>query len=200
VLDTRTRAHLIARAGAPAAAAGPAPADSLEWLVEAAASIGSALADLGAAVRVVTDAGELTSADARRGLGAGELLDRLAVLQPSRCTDLSLAADLLPRVAGDGPVVALLGAVGAEDVARLTRARSGPGADLAVLLDVGGYAGASGPRTRRSATEAARTTLARQREEAVVLLREAGWRVAVAPAGAPVEDVWAELTRAGVPA
>jgi hypothetical protein len=82
-------------------------------------------------------------------------------------------------------------------VAPLARARSGPGADLAVLVDVGGYAPAGGARGRRSATEAARTALAREQEEAAVLLRDAGWRVAVARAGQPVEDVWAALTSAG---
>ncbi len=199
LLDTRARAHLIAPHGA-SAATGELPADSLEWLVEAAASIGSGLAGRGAALRVLTDAGELAPADPRRGLGAGELLDRLAVLQPSRCADLTGLAEQAARVGGDGPVVALLGAVGADDVARLARARSGPGADLAVLVDVGGYATSGGARSRRSPTEAARAALARQQEEAVVVLRDAGWRVAVARAGQPVEDVWAALTRSGVPA
>ncbi len=199
LLDTRTRAHLIAPPGTPAAADG-APVDSLEWVVEAAASIGSALAARGAALRVLTDAGELAPADARRGLGAGELLDRLAVLQPSRCTDLARPAELVGRVGGDGPVVALLGAVSAEDVARLARARSGPGADLAVLVDVGGYAAPAVARSRRSPTETARSALVRQQDEAVALLRDAGWRVAVARAGQPVEDVWAALTRSGVAA
>ena len=200
LVDTRARAHLLAPAGTPVAAGGSAPGDSLEWLVEAAASIGSALAGGGAALRVLTDAGELVPADARRGLGVGELLDRLAVLQPSRHADLSLAADSVTRIAGDGPVVALLGAVGADDVVRLARARSGPGADLAVLLDISGYAAAGGARARRSATEAARTALARQQDEAARLLRDAGWRVAVARAGQPVEAVWTALTRPGVPA
>lgn len=202
LLDTRSRAHLLVPGGEPGVGTGPE--DSLEWVVEAAASIGSALAAGGAALRVLTDAGELAPADGRRGLGPGELLDRLAVLQPSRRTDLAAAADLLPRTGGDGPVVALLGAVGAEDAARLARARSGPGADLAVLVDVAGYAPA-GSRGRRSAvTEAARATLTRQQEEATAVLRDAGWRVVVAPAGRPVEEVWTALLRAprgsGVPA
>ncbi|WP_409332039.1 DUF58 domain-containing protein [Trujillonella humicola] len=192
LLDTRTRAHLLVPGGQPPA--GDGPEDSLEWVVEAAASIGTALAAGGAAVRVVTDAGELAAADGRHGLAPGELLDRLAVLRPSRGTDLSAAADVLARAGGDGPVVALLGAVGAEDAARLARARSGPGADLAVLVDVAGYA-PPGPRGRRGATEAARATLARQQEDAAAVLCDAGWRVVVAPAGRPVEEVWAALAR-----
>ncbi|MGY1743264.1 MULTISPECIES: DUF58 domain-containing protein [unclassified Blastococcus] len=199
LLDTRTRAHLLARTGTPAAVAGDEPADSLEWLVEAAASIGSALAGRGAALRVLTDAGELSPTDGRRGLGAAELLDRLAVLQASRAHDLAAAAEQLARAGGEGPVVALLGAVGADDVARLARARSGPGADLAVLVDVGGFVPAGGARGRRSTTDAARATLARQLEEATTVLRDAGWRVAVASAGQPVEEVWDALVRAGRP-
>ncbi|MGY1746220.1 DUF58 domain-containing protein [Blastococcus sp. SYSU D00695] len=199
LLDTRTRAHLLARAGTTVHAAGP-PADSLEWLVEAAASIGSALVDRGAALRVVTDAGELTPADARRGLDAGELLDRLAVLQASRCADLSVGVEHLLRTGVDGPLVALLGAVGTDDVARLVRTRSSPGTDLAVLVDVAGYALGVAAPGRRAATESARGLLARQQEEAAAMLREAGWRVAVAGAGQPVEDVWALLTRSDVAA
>ncbi|SEO97488.1 DUF58 domain-containing protein [Trujillonella endophytica] len=201
LLDTRARAHLIAPSGTPAAAAGEGPGDSLEWLVEAAACIGTALTARGAALRVLTDAGELPATDPRRGLAADELLDRLAVLQPSRRADLSGLAELTARAGGDGPVVALLGAVGAADVAPLTRARTGPGAGLAVLVDVGGYAATTGgARARRSSSEAARSALAQQREEAVVLLRDAGWRVVVARAGAPVEEAWAALTSTGVPA
>ena len=54
LLDTRARAHLLAPrhrrpspAAGPAAATTPRPPDSLEWLVEAAASIGTALARAG---------------------------------------------------------------------------------------------------------------------------------------------------------
>jgi uncharacterized protein (DUF58 family) len=193
LLDTRIRGHLLAPTGS--GPGGGDPVDSLEWLVEAAASIGSALATGGAALRVVTDAGELIPADPRRGLDADQLLDRLAVLQPSRRPDLAVAAEHLSRAGTDGPVVALLGAVGTDDAARLAHARSGPGADLAVLVDVGGY-GATGGRSRRSSTEAARTLLTRQQDEVVTLLRDAGWRVAVARAGQPVEDVWAAVTSA----
>ncbi|RBY88521.1 DUF58 domain-containing protein [Blastococcus sp. TF02A-26] len=191
LIDTRARAHLLAASGT--LPVGDGPVDSLEWLVEAAASMGTALTAGGAALRVVTDTGEIPPADPRRGLDADHLLDRLALLQPSRRPDLAVAAEHLARAGADGPVVALLGSVAPEDAARLTRARSGPGADLAVLVDVAGYAPSVG-RTRRSPTEAARATLARQQEEVADLLRDAGWRVTVARAGQPVEDVWAALT------
>ncbi|MGR7027988.1 DUF58 domain-containing protein [Geodermatophilus sp. URMC 62] len=206
LLDTRARAHLLSRAAVPGAAAGTAvpgppgdpapPPDSLEWLVEAAASIGTHLARRGAELRVVTDAGELDPTDGhgghgRGGLGPGELLDRLAGLAPSRGTRLGPAVELLGRVAGDGPVVALLGAVGPEDLAELVATRSGPASDVAVLLDVGSWAEAG--RGRRALSASARGTLSGQLERSASLLRGAGWQVVVASADRTVEAVWTEL-------
>ncbi len=206
LLDTRVRAHLLSRTTAPGAAAGSAvpgapgdpapPPDSLEWLVEAAASIGTHLARRGAVVQVVTEAGELGPTDGhggrgRGGLGPGELLDRLAELAPSRGATLRPAVDLLGRVAGDSPVVALLGTVGPEDLPELLAARSGPVSDVAVLLDVGSWAEAG--RGRRALSPSARAALTARLEESAALLRGAGWQVVVASAGRTVEAVWAEL-------
>ncbi|TFV53097.1 DUF58 domain-containing protein, partial [Geodermatophilus sp. DF01-2] len=149
LLDTRARAHLVARsspADRRAAPAGPdaLPPDSLEWLVEAAASIGTELIGRGATLRVVTEAGELAPAEHGAGLGPGELLDRLAGVAPSRLGGLGPGLAMLTRAAGEGPVVALLGAVGPDEAAELVRARSGPAADLAVLADVGSWADVAG--------------------------------------------------------
>jgi uncharacterized protein (DUF58 family) len=200
LLDTRARAHLVAPRDAAAhgaAVPGPPgddapPADSLEWLVEAAASIGTALGRRGAELRVVTDAGELTPAGART-LGPEALLDALAGVRPSKVSGLATGVELLGRAAGDGPVVCLLGAVGADDVAGLVRSRSGPTTDLAVLVDIGSWADAGLLRGRRAPSATARAELVRQREDAARLLRAAGWQVAVARADSPVEQVWREL-------
>ncbi len=196
LLDTRSRAHLVP--GGDAAPRGPAgddcpPPDSLEWLIEAAASIGSLLTQRGAELRTVTDAGELTPASGRGRLTSGDLLDRLATVGPSRVTSLSTGIDLLRRAAGDGPVLCLLGAVGPDDVVDLARGRSGPTTDLAVLADIGSWADVGSGRARRSLSAAARATLDRQREDAADLLRAAGWRVAVARADQSVAQVWAAL-------
>jgi uncharacterized protein (DUF58 family) len=208
-LDTRARAHVLAptpRPGTvpPAPASPDSPPDSLEWLVEAAASIGTSLARRGAVLRVVTEAGELTPAPGHGGLGPDELLDRLAAVRPSRLLGLDTGLDLLCRAAGEGPVVCLLGAVGPDDVAELVRARTGPTTDYAVLTDVAGWGEATAgdaPRARRSPSAAARAELDRQREDAATLLRAAGWVVAVATAERSVADVWAELARSsGAPA
>jgi uncharacterized protein (DUF58 family) len=200
LLDTRARAHLLA---GPSAAVPPAgddvPPDSLEWVVEAAASIGTALLRRGALLRVVTDEGDLTAAG-RVGVTPEELLDRLAVLTASRTPGLGTAVERVARVAGDGPVVCLLGAVGPDDVADLVRVRSGPTGDVAVLTDVTSWADAGPVRGRRGVATASRDELARQRGQAARLLLAAGWRVTVAGAGTRVEDVWTALgTPAGAP-
>jgi uncharacterized protein (DUF58 family) len=203
LLDTRTRAHLLARpqpADRRPAAPGPGapPPDSLEWLVEAAASIGTELTARGATLRLVTEGGELAGASPAAGLGADELLDRLAGVAPSRLASLGPGLALLPHAAGEGPVVALLGAIGPDEAAELVRVRSGPAADLAVLTDIGSWVEAEGARRRRPVGAAARAELTRQQEAAADLLRAGGWQVAVAGAGDTVADVWARLVRPGV--
>ncbi len=189
LLDARRPAHLIAGPH------DPDPADSLEWAVEAAASIAVGLGRRGHELRVVTEDGELAGSGRTRAgpLGAApeELLDRLGALTPSSRTDLAPGAEVLRRISGDGQVVCLLGALGPEDVAELVRALPGPSACLAVLLDLGSFLPAV--RGQRPGTSAAATALSYQREESAALLRTAGWRVAVARSGDPVAQVWAAL-------
>lgn len=204
LLDTRARAHLVAgpqaadRRAVPPGPDAP-PADSLEWLVEAAASIGTELLARGATLRVVTEGAELTGADpGAGGLSGEELLDRLAGVAPSRLAGLGPGLALLARAAGEGPVVALLGAIGPDEAAELVRVRSGPAADLAVLADIGSWAELEGARRRRPVGAAARAELTRQQEAAADLLRAGGWQVAVAGAGDTVADVWAQAARPGV--
>jgi uncharacterized protein (DUF58 family) len=195
-LDTRTRAHLLTtRLHEPIGPAGDdlPPPDSLEWLIEAAASIGSSLADRGAVLRAVTDDAELLPAAGRGGLGAADLLDRLAAVRPSRHASLGAGVEMLCRAAGEGPVLCLLGAVGPDDVVELLRARSGPTTDFAVLVDVGSWADAGLARGKRALSVAARDELTRQRDEAAGLLRAGGWHVAVARADQTVADVWSQL-------
>jgi uncharacterized protein (DUF58 family) len=197
-LDTRSRAHLVAGRSAGTAVPGPPgddcpPPDSLEWLVEAAASIGAAMARRGSVLRTVTDAGELVPASGRGQLSADDLLDRLATVGPSRVASLDHGIEQLCRAAGDGPVVCLLGAVGPDDVIDLIRARSGPTSDLAILADLASWAGVATGKGRRALSATSRDTLDRQREDAATLLRTAGWRVATARADLSVADVWTSL-------
>jgi uncharacterized protein (DUF58 family) len=203
LLDTRSAAHLAVGAG-PRTGPGPAgdpaaPPDTLEWVVEAAASIGTHLLQRGSALRVVADTGDLNGLGARGGLDAGELLDRLAELSPSRLTGLDLAVEALRRTAVDGPVVCLLGLVGPDDVAALVRARSGPGTDVAILVDPAGWlqAGVGAGRAHRPVSPAVRAELGQRQADAVHLSQAAGWQVVQAGPDQSVEQVWAQL---GAPA
>jgi uncharacterized protein (DUF58 family) len=206
LIDTRARAHLVAPRLRPtdveAARPGPAgddspPVDSLEWVVEAAASIGTELARRGAVLRAVTDTGELVPTSGHGRLSADDLLDRLAGIGASRISGLGVGVEHMSRAAGEGPVVCLLGAVGPDDVVELIRCRSGPTTDLAVLTDIESWVDPSPARGRRALSAASRGALAGQREDAATLLRAAGWRVAVARADRTVAEVWAAL---GAPA
>jgi uncharacterized protein (DUF58 family) len=207
LLDTRARAHLVAPHGRMTGGHGPGrpgpagdddpPVDSLEWVVEAAASIGTDLARRGAVLRAVTDAGELRPSSGRGQLSAEDLLDRLAGVGPSRVSGLDVGVEQLCRAAGEGPVICLLGAVGPDDVVSLIRGRSGPTTDLAVLTDIESWADPGSGRGRRGPSAHSRGALASQREDAATLLRAAGWRVAVARADTGIPDVWATL---GAPA
>ena len=214
LLDSRAAAHLSGGAGhrpVPGPPGDPAPpTDTFEWLVEAAASIGTHLLQRGSGLRVVADTGDLNGLGARAGLDAGELLDRLAELSLSRLTGLDMAVEALRRTAVDGPVICLLGLVGPDDVAALVRARSGPGTDVAVLADPAGWldAGAGAGRSRKPVAPAARAQLVKRHEDAVRLLQAAGWQVLRAGPGRSVEQVWDDVgasagagwTGAGVPA
>jgi hypothetical protein len=144
-------------------------------------------------LRAVTDTAELAPAAGRDRLGPEDLLDRLATVGPSRVPGLRTGVERLCRVAGDGPVVCLLGAVGPDDVVELIRGRSGPTSNAAILMDIESWADAGPPRPRRAATTHARGVLAQHREDAVALLRSAGWRVAVAAADRSVAEVWSTL-------
>ncbi|MEI4271008.1 DUF58 domain-containing protein [Klenkia sp. LSe6-5] len=201
VVDTRQRAHVLgavlggalggALADGPPGDPAPPP-DTLEWVVEAAASIGDHLLARGADLRLLTDLGEVAGG----ALDRPGLAERLAALSPSRSTDLDAGLDALRRGADQGPVVCLLGAVGPAEAAALVRARSGPGSDVAVLVDVLAWRDAvtGGPGARRYAlSAAARAQLQDQQEQAVAALRAAGWRVVTAGPRDAVETVWARL-------
>jgi uncharacterized protein (DUF58 family) len=198
LLDTRARAHLVSPHAVSPPGAGAAgddcpPGDTLEWLVEAAATVGTELARRGAVLRAVTDAGELLPTSGHGRLSSDDLLDRLAGVGASRVSSLASGVEQLCRAAGDGPVICLLGAVGPDDVTDLIRRRSGPTTDLAVLVDIESWADAGLAAGRRGLSTAARGSLARQREDAATLLRAAGWRVADARPDRSVADVWADL-------
>jgi uncharacterized protein (DUF58 family) len=193
-VDTRLSAHLLGgQVAGPAGDPAPPP-DTLEWVVEAAASIGVHLLRRGAALRVFTEGGELTAALGRGLLGQDELLERLAELDGSRYARLQEGTESLRRAGGDGPAVCLLGLVDPDDVHTLVRARSGPGTDVAVVVDAAAWLDAGAGHGRRPPNPAARAQLCTRHQQATDLLRAAGWQVVPIRPDQGVEEVWRSLS------
>src|SRR6266566_4684996 len=120
LLDTRRYAH-----------AGTGITSSFEYAVAAAASIGVHLARGGMDGQLITDAGPVTAA----GMFEDVLLDSLAVIKPSRDTELSggLAA---VRAAGGGLLVVIAGRLSATTARQLATSRRDGGPAVALLLAV----------------------------------------------------------------
>ncbi|NHC12307.1 DUF58 domain-containing protein [Motilibacter sp. E257] len=175
LLDTRVNAHR-----------GEGPASSFEQAVGIAASIGAHLADRRYLVRLVLADGTMPAGPGSEAWHPADtrvaLLDALAVVGPSGASALRAAAPALRR-GGDSLLVAVLGALEAEE-AQAFAGHAGPGRTaVALLLDASTWS--SNPSTRE--TEAART------RATATMLRGAGWRVAVLGAGDPVDAAWAGL-------
>jgi uncharacterized protein (DUF58 family) len=151
LLDTRASAHR---------------GESLEWAIGAAASVTLHLTHAGYALRLLTDAAAVPA--------DGSVLDHLADVRPSRShRGLATVADGLRRPGGEGLVVAVLGALGADDVARLGAIRAGGTTCVAILLDVGSWGGA--PALFEEGTEG---------------LTRAGWHVLPARLGTDLAELW----------
>jgi uncharacterized protein (DUF58 family) len=205
LVDTRAAAHLLGGAAAGAPGDPAPPPDTLEWALEAAASIGTHLLRQGAALRVLTDLGDVGSRSVHGGRGSARgsgmdaeaLLERLALLSASRLAHLDPAVEALRRSPTEGPAICLLGLVTPEDVVQLLRARSGPGTDAAVLMDAESWIDAGAVRGRRPFSAGARAELCERQAAAGRLLQSAGWQVVPARPDQTVEQVWSALGAPG---
>jgi uncharacterized protein (DUF58 family) len=177
LLDTRAMAHR-----------GDGPTSSIEWAISAAASISIHLARAGLEVRLVTDTGtEVTSA----GLGGpsfdGAVLDVLAVVKPSPATSLHAATATLRRQGAEGLLIAIVGALTAEEAERLARMRSG-GSSVAIafVLNTETWVGQS-TRSAQANAEAHR--------RACELLTGSGWRAIEVSRGDQLAALWPQAGR-----
>ncbi|WP_110182360.1 DUF58 domain-containing protein [Nocardioides solisilvae] len=166
VLDNRVGAHR-----------GQGAASSLETAVSAAASVAVHLASRGYAVRLVTAAGEdpgtaWHARDARAN--TGPLLEALAVveLEARPLMDSRWMAE-----AGQGLVVAVVGALQPADQPFMTRLHHHAGTALALALDVDAWA----PHLPAVATESR------------AVLSASGWRAAPLGPADRLDAVWQEL-------
>jgi len=174
LLDTREIGHR-----------GSGPASSFEWAVSCAASVGVHLMERGYQTRLLTDTGLSVPGPGAGGVGtvaeaAGLLLDALAVVENSDGGGFGRAEEVL-RLGGEGLLVAVLGSLDDEQVARLGRLRRRTGGAVAFLLDTGTWAGLRHLLPGTEDDEATRQVRA---------LREAGWTVLSAKAGDSVPALW----------
>ena len=169
LLDSRTVAHR-----------GDGPGSSFEWAVSAVASVAVALTRSGFSLRVLLATGlDLVPA----GLPAteGTVLDALAAVGASRTESLDPVTERLRRGGVDGVLVAVVGALAAEDAERLSRLRHGTGTCVVVLLDTETWS-PTGPRGRQVAAAAY--------EASAALLASTGWRVLRIEQGTTLPAVW----------
>jgi uncharacterized protein (DUF58 family) len=173
LLDTRRLTHR-----------GDGAASSFEWAVSAAASVAVHLSRSGFSLRLVTDTGREMSSAGHSTLGFNHtVVDELAVIEPSRAADLSVASAAIRRRGGEGLVVAILGVLDLDDAEQLSRLRaSNASVGVAMILDPPSWA--SSPATADS--EAAAPNAPRD------LLIAAGWRVLQVRRGDALGDLWSE--------
>src|ERR1039458_4596522 len=148
-LDTRARAH-----------AGTGAGSSFEYAVSAAASIGVHLARAGLEGQLATDQGAVGA----HGTFEDVLLDSLAVIKPSRGTELTNGLDGIHGAAG-GLLVAVAGRLTPAQARKLAASRRDVGTAMALLLAVPSWAAA-----------AADDGMPDETDGAAAILRAAGWR------------------------
>ncbi|HEX5118145.1 MAG TPA: DUF58 domain-containing protein [Pseudonocardiaceae bacterium] len=158
---------------------GHGPKASLEWAVSLCGSICLHLHHCGQQVRLVAEDGQVLVGDnAETGYSDDVVLDALAMLQPTHRGEVSYGVD--PGAGHE--LIAILGGINTTEAAELARARSRRARSLAVLMDVGTWAGSGeGPASDPS--------------DSADLLRESGWGVVVAGQQAGFPEVWMELCR-----
>jgi uncharacterized protein (DUF58 family) len=205
LLDTRADAHVHA---APAAGVDHRLTDSFEWAVSAVASIGMDLLRAGRDVAVLDDP---LAAERTRYGNAIRFIDHLAALQAQQKATLAGLAAPVRTATRDSVVVAVLGRLDGRSLQALADAhpRGWSAPAYALLLDVDSWAAASpgpdmdgdAPDTDTPGTDlwvaeaAAANRPSAACEAGAALLREAGWRVAVATRADPIPVAWRVLTR-----
>jgi uncharacterized protein (DUF58 family) len=174
LLDTRARGHR-----------GDGPSSSFEWAVSAAASVAVHFSGLKHGVRMIIDGRPSSWSNPHSGEAAGELLDRMALVDFGADDALTAGISLIQRTGGDGIVVAVLGDIDEAQALQLARLGQDGRPGIAILI--------------RTEEWSARTTrvvqgLGGSRERSVSILRDAGWAVAEAGAGQTLTPIWNQAT------
>jgi uncharacterized protein (DUF58 family) len=176
LLDTRARGHR-----------GDGPASSFEWAVSAAASVAVHFSGLKHGVRMVLDGRPSTWSNPHSGEAAGELLDRMALVDFGEDDALTAGISLIQRTGGDGIVVAVLGEIEESQAKQLAQLGQDGRPGIAILIRTEDW---SGRATRVGQGNSA----AENRKRDVSILREAGWAVAEAGLGHSLTPIWNEAS------
>jgi uncharacterized protein (DUF58 family) len=172
LLDARAIAHR-----------GDGPTSSLEWAISAAASVSLHLAGRGFEMRMVTDSGAEVSSAGLGGGFDGALLDALAVIGPSTGRSLHTGVDIARRQGGEGLMIAIVGALTADDADRLARLRDGDrSTGVVFMLDTETWV-SHAPQTIAESRQL--------RSQTIAMLVNAGWKVVDVHRGADLADLWA---------
>ena len=169
LLDCRAHAHR-----------GDGPGSSFEWAVSGVASIAVSLVRAGFALRLLTESG-LDLVPATAHVTEGTLLDVLAAVGSSSLESIDTATEHLRRHGIDGVLVAVVGALSADDTERLARLRHGTATCVAVVIETETWA----PFSSRGQAAALSSYQA-----SAALLTASGWRVLRVPHGTTLPSVW----------
>src|SRR5579859_3919567 len=167
-LDTRQNGH-----------GGRGPASSFEYAISAAASIGVHLAREQIDGEFVTDAGAVKAT----GSFEDALLDTLAVIRPSRGTDLTAGLAQLPKD-NSGLFIAIAGHLTGGQARQLAASRHTSGPAMALLLAVSSWT-----------SDRPAQWVAGETDDAAGILTAAGWRVVTVTADMSLGAVWEVLNR-----
>jgi len=170
LLDTRARGHR-----------GDGPASSFEWAVSAAASIAVHFIGLKHGVRLILDGQPTTWSNPHSGEAAGEVLDRMAVVELGGDDALDAGISQILRTGSDGIVVAVLGDVDEPAARQLARIGHDGTPGIVILIQAEDWS------ARATRPVAGRVT-ARERSKSILL--DCGWLVTEAKAGKTVSEVW----------
>ena len=180
VLDLRATAHPGAASDLAATRTGPA--ESFEWLVSAAASLGSHFIGAHRPVTIFDDPSHPAGV---RFLSQSELVAHLALSRPRR--DLT-AADVAESLSGRGDrssTIALLAGLDPATAERIIDKQAGRSRCNAIVIDTAAYAANDGERNHYG--DAAGLV------QGCEMLRSAGWNLTIAAPGESVSDVWSRL-------
>jgi uncharacterized protein (DUF58 family) len=177
LLDLRSGAHAIAD-NTPQDPEDPRLTSSIEWAISAAASIGNHAIVRGREITLVSD----PNADRMKISDSGRLASHLAAVRELPLPNLSPLAGQIRSAVRESSFVAVLGRLDTASLRMLAdahpRGRSSPA--FALLLDVETWRDPEAPDTREV-------------QSAAAVLRNAGWRVAVARCGDTTPQAWQML-------